>query len=298
MEAAPVLVRLLAFVAGAALFGGPLFALYSGVTPGRLKLLVAASGLGTALAAVAALVIQTGQMAGDPQAGLDPATLRDVIAGSGFGLSVVVRLGAGVAALVFGLALRPGRGLWAIGAVLGALGLGALAWSGHGAADEGTAGLVHELADIAHLLAVGVWLGALAAFLLLLAVNRPDAAAIGALHGALRGFSGVGTAVVAVIIASGLVNSWFLIGPDHLTELTHTFWGTLLLIKLAAFVGMLALAGLNRYRLTPALGASLAGRPDAALTALRRSIVLEGAFGFAVLALVALLGTQPPPAGG
>lgn len=298
METALVLIRLLAFLSGAALFGAPLFALYSGVAPARLKALVAASGLGVGLAAATGLVIQTGQMAGDPKAGLDPSTLRDVIAAGGFGFSVLARLGVGLVALVFGSTLRPRRRLWIASVVLGAIALGALPWTGHGAADEGSAGVIHAGADIAHLLAAGVWIGALAAFFLLLAVRRPDGAAVGALHGALKGFSGIGSAVVAVIVASGLVNSWFLVGPDHVADLARTLWGELLLAKLALFLLMLGLASLNRFRLTPRLEAALAGRPQTALAALRRSVALEGALGLAVLALVAVLGTQPPPTAG
>lgn len=297
MDAALVLVRLLAFVAGSALFGAPLFALYSGVAPARLQRLLTISGLTAGLTAAAALVIQTGQMAGDPKAGLDPDTLREVIA-SGFGGSVLTRVAAGLAALALGLSLRPGRGLWVASAMLGVVALGALPWAGHGAADDGAAGVVHLLADIIHLLAAGVWLGALAAFLLLLAVRRPDRATASALHGALKGFSGIGSGVVAAIVASGLANTWFLVGPEHLRGLLGALWGRLLLAKLAVFLVMLGLASLNRYRLTPRLEAALAGEPRAALAALRRSVGLETCLGLGVLVLVAVLGTQPPPMAG
>jgi putative copper resistance protein D len=298
VEAALAIVRLLAFVAGTALFGAPLFALYSGVTPPGLKRLASLAGLGIALAAAATLILQTGQMAGDPRAGLDPATVRDVIAGGAFGASILVRLAAGLAAPALVLAVRSGRGLWTASAALGALALGALPWSGHGAADEATAGVIHVAADIAHLLAAGAWLGALGAFGLLLAGRDPGARSAGDLYAALKGFSGIGSGVVAVIVASGLANSWFLVGPDPLAGLIHSLWGDLLLAKLAAVAAMLGLAGLNRYRLTPALGAALPARPAAALPALRRSIVLESALGLLVLALVAVLGMQPPPAAG
>jgi putative copper resistance protein D len=295
VETALVVVRLIAFAAGAALFGAPLFALYSRVAPPRLRGVAAACAGAGALAAAAGLVIQTGQMAGDPKAGLDPATLRDAMAGGGFGLSVLARVASGLLALLLALALRPGARLWGLCAGLGGVTLAALPWTGHGAADEGAAGLAHLLADIAHLLAAGVWLGALAAFVLLLRAARPDAAG---LHRALAGFSGVGSAVVAVIVATGLANSWFLVGPRHVADIFHTAWGQLLLAKLALFAAMLGLAALNRYRLTPALEVSLGARPDPALAPLRRSIALESALALAVLALVAVLGVQPPPTAG
>jgi len=53
---------------------------------------------------------------------------------------------------------------------------------------------------------------------------------------------------------------------------------------------MLGLAALNRYRLTPALGA-------ASLHEVRFSIAAEALFGLAVLAAVGWLGTLEPPLG-
>lgn len=299
MDAALVLVRLVAFAAGVSLFGAPLFVLYGlpkdAAGPARLKPLLLAAALATALAAAAALVLQTGQMAGDPAAGLDPATLRDVLFSGGFGVSVQARIGAGALALVLLVILKPGRRTWRLATALGTLSLAALAWSGHGAADEGIAGLVHASADVIHLLAAGVWLGALGGFSLMLAAH-PRGATIADLHGALAGFSGVGSVVVAALIASGLVNSWFLVGPQHLADLAVSLWSQLLIVKLLLFATMLGFAALNRYRLTPRLAAGMADDPAGALAELRRSLALEGGAGFAVLALVAALGVLAPPA--
>ena len=302
MEAAVVLVRLVAFAAGVTLFGAPLFVLYGlpreNDSAGALRPILIVAALLTILAAAAGLVLQTGEMAGDPSAGLDPATLRDVLAGGGFGISMAVRVVAGLLALVALIARRAGRGLWGLTAALGAVSLAAIAWSGHGGADEGAAGLVHALADVAHLLSAGVWLGALAALLLLLNQRSSSSTAVVDLHGALKGFAGVGSATVALIVVSGLVNSWFLVGPRHLGDVAGSLWGRVLLIKLAVFTAMLGLAALNRFRLTPRLEATLASDPAAALGDLRRSLALETAAGLAVLALVAALGRLAPPISG
>ena len=105
---------------------------------------------------------------------------------------------------------------------------------------------------------------------------------------------------VALIVLSGLVNSWFLVGPNRLTDFWTTAYGQVLIAKLLAFAGMLGLAASNRYRLTPALGNALGtGTPrDAPLSALWRSLMLETIVAFAVLGLVAWLGTMRPPAAG
>src|SRR3546814_14315017 len=52
-------------------------------------------------------------------------------------------------------------------------GLSSLAWSGHGAATEGGAGMVHLGADILPLLAAGAWVGALPALLIMASAARP-----------------------------------------------------------------------------------------------------------------------------
>ena len=296
MEPAIVLARLAAFVAGAALFGAPLFVLYNGRTEGAeprlLRPALIGAALGFLLAADVALIAQTGQMAGDLRQGLDAATLHDVLTGSAFGHSVVARAAAGFVALVLLLRLGPGRRYWRTLAGLGAIGLGALAWDGHGAADPGLAGWVHTGADVIHLLAAGAWLGALLCFGLLLTSSAPPEAQ----HEALKGFSGVGGVVVAAILASGLINAWFLVGPRHLEGLVSTSWGRLLLGKLVLVAAMLGLAAFNRWKLTPRLQESLALDPSAALKALRRSVGLESALGLLILGLVAVLGVQPPPA--
>ncbi|HEX7760080.1 MAG TPA: copper homeostasis membrane protein CopD, partial [Caulobacteraceae bacterium] len=180
----------------------------------------------------------------------------------------------------------------------GARVLASFAWTGHGAADDGTRGLVHLAGDIVHLLAAAVWLGALAALAMLLLQAQPTASPerLAALHGALEGFSGIGSAVVALLLASGLVNSWFLVDVARLGDLVRTPYGLVLTAKVAVFAGMLALAALNRFRLTPRLDRALGGGESLApaIAALRRSLLLETSAGMAVLVLVSVLGALEP----
>jgi putative copper resistance protein D len=262
--------------------------------PLRPVLLIA--GVLVPISAACALIAQTGVMAGDPRAGFDPATLKDVLSGEAFGAAIIGRTGAGLLALLALLVLPPGRRLWFVTAGLGAVALAALAWGGHGAADAGAPGLIHTIADVVHLLAAGLWPGALVALLVLLLRRPIEGSSSQSLCRALKGFSGVGSAVVAAILASGLVNSWFLVGPSHLADAWRTPWGDVLLVKLALFAAMLAFAGLNRFRLTPSLARSLSGDPAPSLRALRTSIALESLLGLAVLAAAATLGVLPPPA--
>ncbi len=99
-----------------------------------------------------------------------------------------------------------------------------------------------------------------------------------------------------MLLATGLANSWFLIGTAHVAEVTTTTYGLLLLAKVGLFGIMLMLAAVNRFHLTPRLGAALE-RPASravAVAALRRSVLLETALGALVLVLVSLLGTLAP----
>src|SRR3546814_17015770 len=75
--------------------------------------------------------------------------------------------------------------------------------------------MVHLGADILHLLAAGAWVGALAALLLMASRASPtdDAVYVRALHRALDGFAGVGTAIVGLIVVTGFVNGQ--IGRAH-----------------------------------------------------------------------------------
>lgn len=301
METAVVAARLVQFAAAVILFGTPLFFLYGlrGDAASRLgwpkPLLVSCAGA-LVLGAGASLLAQTATMAGDPAAAFDRDTLGSVLGDSAFGVAILVRAAAAAVALVAGLVLRRGPPLWLGLSALGAVALASFAWTGHGAAEEGAPGQIHAAADVLHLLAAGVWLGALAALTLLLATaSKAAVESVRGLHGALAAFSGIGSAVVAVIVATGLVNSWFLVGPSHIWRVGASPYGQLLLVKLGLFVGMLGLAAANRFVHTPNLERGLtAADPRSALAALRRSVFLETAAAAAILVLVSILGTLAP----
>ncbi|MBS0410459.1 MAG: copper homeostasis membrane protein CopD [Proteobacteria bacterium] len=289
LQAALIAARCVHFAAVSVMAGAPAMARLAGpgATDGdgdgrRVGWLVAAV---VALASGAAWVAaEAGQMSGDPADALRPSAIGDVLAHTSVGHVWIVRF----AVLMVGLAL----GLWPQGrrwlsarAAVGLAAAASLAWAGHGAADEGVRGWIHVLADAAHLAAAGLWLGALPV-LLVLAFGPPPRAAR-----ALAAFSGVGPALVAVLVATGLVNGWLLVGWGPLAALAGSPYVRLLAIKLVLFAGMLALAALNRLRLT----AAVAREAEAALPALRASLAIETALGLAVLAVVAALGVTAPP---
>jgi copper resistance protein D len=195
-----------------------------------------------------------------------------------------------VIALVLYLArARFAGGDWLASAV--GLGLVAsLAWTGHAGATAGQAGDLHAAADALHLCAAAAWIGGLLSLLLFFIVARrtrsPDW--ISLVRKTTERFSIMGIVSVAVLLTTGIVNAWFLVGSLH--ALIATGYGQLLLLKLGVFAVMLALAATNRLWLTPRLG--LAG--EGALRWLARNGAIEFALGLAVIAIVGMLGTLHP----
>jgi putative copper resistance protein D len=296
-----VLVRFALYLDLALAFGVAFFALCAPRVRDSLPLprLIASVGLTGVLLSVVGLAVLSASMAGVPLAQVDAESVAMVLTGMSLGKVWVVRIG-GLALVTAASALvrRWSTAALSVASFGGALAMGGLAWAGHGAMDDGAVGWLHLAADVAHLLAAGVWVGALACLLLLVArpSSRADAAHLWATHRALDGFALVGTAVVAVIVITGLVNACLLVGATNVLSLPGTLYGQLLIAKLLLFGAMLGFAGANRYRLTPALAARIdAGDHGGAVVALRVSVGLETAAVVVVLALVAWLGTLQPP---
>jgi len=300
LEVAVIALRWLQYGGGVVLLGAPLFLLYSfkyadapNLEWSRPTLRLAA--IIVALGSLAALVAQTAVMAGSLGEAVKPASLSFMVPGTALGMAMVVRAAAALLGLVALVALKPGRALWSVTAALGLIVAASFAWTGHGAATEGPGGPIHLVANIIHAVAAALWLGALAALTaLLLRRAGPDLA----IHRALHGFAGLGTLAVLMLVLTGLVNSWFLIGPERVASIAGNLYGQLLVAKLVLFGLMLALAASNRFRLTPTLGSALeTGQPSvAAMSALRRSLLVETGLGLALIGVVAVMGTLPPPA--
>ena len=161
---------------------------------------------------------------------------------------------------------------------------------GHAGATPGLTGDVHLASDMLHLLTAGAWLGSLPAFVLLLWQARRNAEpAWGAFATrATRRFSTVAILSVSVLLASGLINSWNLLGGPR--DLLTTGFGRLIALKAGLFASMLATAAVNKFYLTPRL-------PErAAMRALQRNSLAEILLGLCVLGFVGMLGTLSPTA--
>lgn len=264
--------------------GLPLYSLTSGHTvaaPRRGRtgpLLLALAG---AVASVWWALESVAAMAALPVMQLDRETVTAVLGATPLGMIVAVRLAALALVMLAVLARLP----LLLAALPAAVALASAAWTGHAGATDGAAGSLHRLADAVHLLAAATWLGALAA--LLASALGPTAPL--ELEKALAAFARTGTAIVLLLIVTGLANALFIAGwPFALAN----GWTLLLGVKLALFGAMLGFAAFNRWRLTPALR----GECPKARRALRLSLAGEVSAGIAVVAVVAALGILDPAA--
>jgi putative copper resistance protein D len=243
------------------------------------------------LSALSLLLGVTANMAGSSAAALDPNTIAKVLFGTSFGRVWCWHLVFAV--LAIGACLAPGAS-WRMPAilVLSLLLLVSLGWVGHAVEGQGPTKLAHVTNQMVHLLAAGLWLGGLLplAWLLWRARQPSSAAWISLARDVVPRFSRMGYVAVAALAATGAVNSLLLVG--HIEALIDTPYGGLLSLKILLFSVMVSLALINRFRLLPRLRGELP--PSVPIAALARSVLCEQALGFAVLAVVSVLGTWPP----
>ena len=185
-----------------------------------------------------------------------------------FGRAWVVRaILAGLLAAMFAVTLtakrkRPTAIWFNVVAVAMAAGLiGMLAWGGHAAGGAGAEPIVHPAADFLHLTAAAAWVGALTPLALVLRAAGGDTASLAVARTATLRFSAFGAVAVGTLLVTGLINSFYLVGS--IPALVGTDYGRLLAAKVALFFAMVAVAAINRFRLTPRLV------PDATLAPAR-----------------------------
>ena len=298
-----VVLRLALYLDLMLLFGLAVFGLYSlrgkerasGTVLHFGSLLPGIAAVGILLS-LAAFVVMTKNMSGASDwAELRPH-LEMMLYETEVGYSWLTRMISLAVVIFFGSQSKrwPTGSLWMV-TLAGSIALATLPWTGHGAMDEGARRFWHFAADILHLLAAGGWIGALAAFGLMLSIRRSNSEQlVRVLSRALKGFETAGAFIVGTIIVTGIANYLFIVGPTLLEVLTSTY-GVLLLLKILLFGCMIGLATLNRFYLSPSLERSVeAGEYSLAATALRKSVLIESTCAVVIVCLVAWLGTLSP----
>jgi putative copper resistance protein D len=285
--------RAVHFAALALLVGAPVFRLAiapPGPARGRpggrtIELAAGAVALASALGWFAGVAAG---MAGSWVDAIAPDMLQTVALDTRFGRLWMARLAAILVILAIQALARPAPARDAALAVLAGAVTASLVGTGHGTAGEGALGPIHAVADVTHLLCATGWVGGLFCLAQLLRRIVRGEAEVAVLHAVLRRFSRVGYWTVALLLVSGCINGVILV--PSVAKLIGTDYGRVLLVKIALALGMVTIALVNRFALTPKISAAGA----AGVHALWRSVVMEQGVGLLVLVSVALLGTIHP----
>lgn len=257
--------------------------------PGPMRwALIGAAIVGLPLS-LAGYLLTIAAMAGTAVRDLDWSLVVDLTTDSALGHAFLVRIAMVATALsILIVACNEGK----LAAIPSAAALATLSWSGHAAAGEGSMFVPRLITDIAHLLAASTWVGALMLFInkLFMRTNSlPDVIQ------PLARFAGIGSAIVSVLMLTGLGNLWFAVKPTDWPHLAGTSYGYLLGAKLGLFAAMLAMAALNRFVLVPRLtGGGKTDISDATIMRLQISISAEFCIAIALLGLVSVLGMLDP----
>jgi putative copper resistance protein D len=248
-----------------------------------------------AASGVAWIFLQASAMSGLPFGdAITSSAIGTVVTETQFGLVWITRLGlecALAASLAFDRHVIARR-LGLICAVCFAAGL---AVTGHAGATEGASGPIHVASDVMHVVAAAAWMGGLVSLPILIKTVRDQASTTwpSLVRDATDRFSKIAFASVTGLLISGLINASMLVGS--LRTLPTTDYGKLLILKVALFFGMLMLAAINKFRLTPQIGLFPPDRRDLEATqSLSQNCMLEIALGLAIFLIVGSLGLTHP----
>lgn len=269
----------------------------------RADALVWVGWIGLVVATVAGLLLQ-GPYAGafGLSATLHSAVVRATLQ-TRYGHLIEIRLVllAAVLPLLFVLrrsAWHPPWWWWALAAPLGLAIAATPGLAGHAA--TGTFTQLAVPLDTLHVTAMSVWLGGLAVLALIVMDRDPDA------RRAADHFSPVALSSVVVIVASGVFAAWRQVGWS-VDAFRDTTYGRILVVKIAVFIVLLALAAWSRQIVRThrplSLSAAVATEPvratetrpaDPSVRGLRWSVGGELVFGIAVLVITSMLVNAQP----
>ena len=146
------------------------------------------------------------------------------------------------------------------------------------------------LPPIAHRLALSVWLGGLPALILLIGIGmigEDTRAFAGAI---LRRFSRVAVVAMAVIVTTGCILTWYLVG--NFPSMIGTVYGNLLIVKLTLLGGILLIANSLQRQLLPALEMKPS---DSIILSYARRVKVETLLAVLIVIIASdMAGSRPP----
>ncbi|MDM7921593.1 MAG: CopD family protein [Pyrinomonadaceae bacterium] len=301
------LIRWLAYIAMLTLAGVFAFcvivlrpAIGESAAEGRILSIAFAAVLLLIVANLAALVLQSSMLFDTGFfASFDPAQLQRVVTETTFGPPWAMQTAWSVVVLVAVIVLRGGKRinfLWWFGLVASAFILLAPSLTGHARA----AFADYQFSIVSgwlHLVAAAVWVGGLVqiGFALPAVLASAGRERLLEISAVIARFNKAAMAATAVIVLTGLYNSWIHVeGPAALIE---SQYGWVLMAKAGLSLVMVVLGGVNAFVVHPKIKqqANAEGDPgsDASLPLLR-NVKIEVAIAAAVLLLAAILAFLPP----
>jgi putative copper export protein len=272
----------------------------------RMEEMMQASITTAALAAGIALLLQTLLVA--EVSGQSETDAFGSVVESGFGRWHLLRLPLLVGLVVL-LASRvrtwslsgtfegevsPGRGFWTAWAMMAAALVATISFAGHSAAGDRVA--VSLLNDLVHIAAGAIWFTGIVVLSVVLPYacrGRSDGERLRLLAPAVVRFSTVALLSITAVGVTGTINSLLRVG--RLQDLIDTRYGNVLAMKIALFLLVLAIGGLNhfviRHRLESAIGRR---RASSSRALFRRTIVAELLLAVAVLGITGVLTSMAP----
>lgn len=259
---------------------------------------IAVAAMAAPILSLAVMLVSVAAMMGQPLKDLELATVQDMVLMTDTGRAFLVRtvlLALGLAAVLFIRTNTPWNILaaWCYG-----LALLTLAWSGHAAATGGALGLVHRLNDGLHLMAAGLWIGAISWFtiLVLAAHKSPDCVKTEDLRNVMENFAPLGITLVVVVAVTGVLNSHLVFGLENSMDVLGTTYGWLLAVKILAVALMVMCAARNARLVRRSLIVQSGTRAgtDVTLFAVRSSLAVELLLAIFVVMLVAITGLASP----
>ncbi|MDT4933058.1 MAG: copper transport protein [Pseudonocardiales bacterium] len=292
-------------VLGRARAGGPANPVLSAIRLARRRLLAFAAGCATVavLVGCADLIAEARDTAAPGRS--VSALVGDVLSSTRWGhlwiareaalivlIPVLVRLRA-----VERSQVRPARSLASVAAGLVLVRVLLEALGSHAAAVTSGRGTAIA-ADAIHILAACLWLGSLAALVLILWPHPVDGVSrVDIIRACGGSFARLVSVSVAVILLTGLYSAGREIGS--VDSLFTTAYGRALLAKSALLVvlGGVGVVNASRLRETPLPRFGSAGQPVGSRTPTRRLVLLETGIGAILLIAVAVLVESAPPRG-
>ena len=243
------------------------------------------AGVVTAAVAVLQLLVIASDVAGGVP-GVD-----DIVAAAGTDAGTALVLRVLLAVVASALLVRVPRAAddiaWTVLALTGAGLLATWSFAGHAASQRWPH--VGVVLDVVHHLAAALWLGGLA----VVGLVAVRAVPVHDLRHVFRRLSRWAAVAVVVLVATGVAQGVRLVGsPARLFDAGHS---RLLTVKVLVVVAMLAVANVNRRRVSAQVGST---EPRATtVTALRRGIAVELAVGLVIIGITAALVVSPPAVG-